>query len=196
MTEPVVVRRRHTARWVAAVVGLVLIAFIAVLATRESVDARGVSSALIGKPVPSVRGTTLTGETFDIDDHRGRWVVVNFFATWCVPCQVEHPELVRFTDEHRDDGLVQVVSVAFQDDPAVIRRFFAERGGEWPVVVGDTGPTALSFGVTGVPESYVVSPEGIVVAKFLGVTADQLDAVMGFGPSPEAPEAPEGEGGS
>lgn len=190
MTEVVVVRRRHTARWVAIGVGMVLLAFIAVLATRKSVDERAVSSALIGKPVPALTGTTLTGETFDIDAQRGRWVVVNFFATWCVPCQVEHPELVRFTEEHRGDGLVQVVSVAFQDDPSVIRRFFAERGGSWPVVVGDTGPIALSFGVTGVPESYVVSPDGIVVAKFLGVRADQLDAVMGLAPPPD------GEGGA
>lgn len=181
MTEPLLASRRRTARWVALAVGVALIAFVVVLATRPSADARGVSSALIGKPVPPVSGTTLSGETFDIDQYRGRWVVVNFFASWCVPCQVEHPELVEFTDRHRADGRVQVVSVAFQDDPAVIRRFFAERGGDWPVVVGDTGPTALAFGVTGVPESYVVSPDGIVVAKFLGVTADQLDAVMGFG---------------
>jgi cytochrome c biogenesis protein CcmG/thiol:disulfide interchange protein DsbE len=183
VTEPLVASHRRTARWVALAVGVALIAFVVVLATRPSADARGVSSALVGKPVPRVSGTTLSGETFDIDQYRGRWVVVNFFASWCVPCQVEHPELVEFTDRHRVDGRVQVVSVAFQDDPAVIRRFFAERGGDWPVVVGDTGPTALAFGVTGVPESYVVSPDGIVVAKFLGVTADQLDSVMGFGPA-------------
>jgi cytochrome c biogenesis protein CcmG, thiol:disulfide interchange protein DsbE len=175
---------RHPARWIAVAVGVVLVVFVAVLATRDNVDARGVSSPLLGKPVPAVTGPTLDGSTFDIDEQRGRWVVVNFFATWCVPCQVEHPELVRFTEEHAALGDVEVVSVAFQDSPEKLDQFFADNGGDWPVVVGDTGRTALSFGVTGVPESYVVAPDGIVVAKFIsGVTAAQLDEVISPAPA-------------
>ena len=70
--------------------------------------------------------------------HRGEWVVVNFFATWCTPCRVEHPELVKFAEEHEGDP-VEVVSVAFSDQPEAIREFFAEQGGNWPVVASDTG---------------------------------------------------------
>jgi cytochrome c biogenesis protein CcmG/thiol:disulfide interchange protein DsbE len=159
-------------------VGVVLVALIVVLATSKSLDSRGISSELLGDAVPHVEGTTLDGETFDIDEHRGRWVVVNFFATWCTPCRTEHPELVRFTAEHEAAGDVEVVSVAFDDDAGSIQEFFDENGGTWAVIPEDTNRVALEFGVTAVPESYVVNPSGIVVAKFEGVTSAGLDEVI------------------
>jgi cytochrome c biogenesis protein CcmG/thiol:disulfide interchange protein DsbE len=73
---------------------------------------------------------------------------------------------------------VEVVSVAFDDDAASIEEFFAANGGDWPVLVGDTGPIALDYGVRGVPESFLISPAGQVVAVFYGVTAADLDAAI------------------
>lgn len=180
--EPVleadVARSGHPARWVALAVGVVLLAFLAVLATRtfgaDTVD----RNPLIGRAVPPLEGETIDGATFDIDDHRGQWVVVNFFATWCIPCRVEHPELVRFAESHAETGDVVVVSVAFDDEADAIREFFATNGGDWAVIPRDTTRTALDFGVTGVPESYVVAPNGLVVAGFQGVTAEALDEVI------------------
>ena len=129
--------------------------------------------------VPVVAGTTLDGGQFDIDSHRGNWVVVNFFASWCTPCKVEQPELVKFDEEHRKAGDVKVVSVVFQpDDEADVRDFFDQSGATWPVIGGDTGSIALNFGVTAVPETYLVSPDGQVVAKFENVTATELDSVI------------------
>jgi cytochrome c biogenesis protein CcmG/thiol:disulfide interchange protein DsbE len=175
-----VVERRgaHAARWGALAAGIVLIVLIAVLATSKSLDSRGISSELLGKPVPHVEGETMDGGTFDIDQYRGRWVVVNFFATWCTPCRIEHPELVAFDARHQGTNDVEVVSVAFDDQEDDIRDFFAQNGGTWSVIPKDTNRVALDFGVTGVPESYVVDPNGIVVAKFEGVTADGLDEVI------------------
>jgi cytochrome c biogenesis protein CcmG/thiol:disulfide interchange protein DsbE len=179
LDDPVVAgRRRHVARWVALGAGLVLMAFVVVLATRPSADERPIAGELVGQPVPPVAGPTLDGSSYDIDAERGRWVVVNFFATWCTPCLIEHPELVRFSEEHVATDDAQVVSVAFQDQPEALEEFFADNGGDWPVIVGDTGRTAIDFGVTGVPESYLVAPDGVVVAKFEGVTADRLDQVI------------------
>lgn len=170
--------RTSATRIAVAVVGVIVVAFIVLLATRDSQSSKQISGRMLGREVPAVAGETMQGTTFDIADMRGTWVVVNFFAEWCVPCRVEHPELVKFASEHADAGEVSVVSVVFQDDAKRVRAFFDANGGDWPVIVGDTGRMALDFGVTGVPESYVVNPEGIIVAKFEGVTAAGLDEAI------------------
>jgi cytochrome c biogenesis protein CcmG, thiol:disulfide interchange protein DsbE len=176
--EPARPRRHPAGRWVAVAVGVVLIAFIAVLATRAPVTDR-VSSQRLGKPVPAVQGETLAGGTVDIDDFRGRWVVVNFVASWCIPCKQEHPELVRFSEDHARTGDAVVVAVAYNDDRESLRKFFDERGGDWPVIVGDTARIGLDFGVAKVPETFLVDPLGIVRWKIDGaVTADQLDSAI------------------
>ena len=169
-------------RWpvvVAAVALLGAVGMVVVLGSAAGTDGPGSASALIGRPVPPVVGETMDGETFDLADHAGEFVVVNFFATWCVPCLVEHPELIRFSERHAETGDASVVSVVFQDDPEAVARFFETNGGDWPVLSSSTGRTALEFGVTGVPESYVVAPDGTVVARFIsGVRADELEAAM------------------
>jgi cytochrome c biogenesis protein CcmG/thiol:disulfide interchange protein DsbE len=171
------VPRRRTGLVVSAVVALLAVVFVAVLATSDPASERRASSPLVGKTVPALAGETLTGGTFDIDDHGGRWVVVNFFATWCVPCIREHPELVAFDEAHRPVGDAAVVSILFSDDADKARDFFADNGGEWPVVVDEEGSAALDFGVPKVPETYLVDPGGRVRVKFTGgVTRDGLEA--------------------
>ena len=169
---------RHLARNAAIVVGIVLIAFVALLATRKGNDQRQPEALIVGKAVPEIVGTTLTGDRFDIDNHRGNWVVVNFFASWCTPCRVEQPELVKFAQQHGAADDVKVVSVVFQpDDETAVRDFMTKSGATWPVIGGDTGSIALSFGVTAVPETYLITPDGQVVAKYeAGLTAASLDA--------------------
>jgi cytochrome c biogenesis protein CcmG/thiol:disulfide interchange protein DsbE len=169
--------RRRTGVIVSAVVAVVLLAFVAVLATSDPATERRSKSPLVGRTVPALAGETLAGGTFDIDDQRGRWVVVNFFATWCLPCRQEHPELRAFDEEHRTTGDAAVVSVPYRDDDDKIRDYFAANGGEWPVLVNDEGRAATTFGVVKVPETYLVDPTGRVVAKFVGgVTRAGLDA--------------------
>jgi thiol-disulfide isomerase/thioredoxin len=167
--------RGHTARNAAIAVGAILVGFVVLLATR-GVD-EGSSTRIVGQAAPEFRGETLDGETFNLAQHRGEWVVVNFFAQWCTPCRVEHPEMKAFVERHRDDP-VQLVSVAFDDQADKIREFFAEAGGDWPVLANDTGRIALDYGVNGVPESYVVAPNGQVVGRAEGVTADELDSII------------------
>lgn len=176
--EPAASKPR-TALVAAAVVGVVAALLIGVLATRQPSLERLTQSPLLGKLAPPIVGTTLTGDGFDLAGQRGRWVVVNFFATWCTPCLAEHPELVAFEERHAIAGDASVVSVLFDDKPSKARAVFEDRGGSWPVVIDPDGAISVSFGVARVPESFLVAPDGTVVQRLVGgVTADQLDGLI------------------
>ncbi|QGG96254.1 TlpA disulfide reductase family protein [Actinomarinicola tropica] len=184
--------RRRTALIASSVVGMVMVAFVVMLALSDGGPDED-RSPLLGRAAPAVAGRTLDGGTFDIDDERGRWVLVNFFATWCAPCRVEHPELVAFYEAHAEAGDVEVVSVAFQNDLPDIEAFFAENGGEWPVLAEDVSSLAVDWGVRALPESFLVSPQGIVVHKFVGgVTMSDLESILaqarGLPPAPAEPD--------
>jgi len=154
----------------------VVAVLVVVLATRPPASDVVAPSPLVGRPAPEVEGPGLDGATVRLSDLRGRWVVVNFFATWCVPCLQEHPELVRFSDRHPPER-VRVLAVVYDDQPEDVARFFRERGGDWPVV-DDVG-AKVDFGVRGVPESFLVDPDGVVRTRLVGgVTADGLDGLL------------------
>jgi cytochrome c biogenesis protein CcmG/thiol:disulfide interchange protein DsbE len=165
---------------VAVVVVAVLMALlVGVLATRDTSVERVTTSPLIGRLAPAIDGATLDGDAFRLTDQRGRWVLVNFFATWCTPCLQEHPELVRFDEEHRQRGDARIVSVLYDDEPEQARQVFEERGGEWPVVTDERGSVGVAYGVARVPESFLVAPDGTVVQRLVGgVTAAQLDDLL------------------
>jgi cytochrome c biogenesis protein CcmG, thiol:disulfide interchange protein DsbE len=172
-------RGSRTVLVVSLVVGIVLVGFVALLAVSAGGDDDTAASALIGEAAPPVVGTSLDGEPFDIDDHRGKWVLVNYFATWCPPCVEEHPELIAFDEAHADAGDVELVSVVFDDNEENVRTFFENNGGDWPVLVEGTDGVAVSWGVLTVPETFLVSPQGIVVHRFTGgVTQEDLESVL------------------
>lgn len=180
--------------------GVVVLLFIVLLAASDSQRSGSVNFEIVGDVAPQIEGPTLDAGRFDLYSHRGNWVVVNFFASWCVGCRVEHPELVEFTERHQGDG-TQLVSVMFGDSERAARAFFAELGGDWPAIVGDTGAIAIDYGVTGVPETLLVSPSGRVVQKWIGangVTADEIDATIALltdGAPAQDPDTSTGDAG-
>jgi cytochrome c biogenesis protein CcmG/thiol:disulfide interchange protein DsbE len=171
--------RRRTALWSAVAVAALLAFLVGVLATRDSAADKLAGSPLLGRPAPEITGTTLTGDRLSLSSLRGRWVVLNFVASWCVPCRQEHPHLAAFDTRHRAAGDGGVLGVVFSDKPANVREFFRERGGDWPVLEDPQGQVALEFGVRGPPESFVISPRGVVVAKIVGpATIEGLERVL------------------
>lgn len=160
-------------------VGVVVALLAAVLFTRDPSTDRVTQSPLLGQPAPAIDGETLDGEVFDLARYRGRWVVVNFFATWCIPCEVEHPELVAFDEKHAALGDAALVSVLFDDSADAAAEFFDRNGGEWPVVIDADGKVGVAYGVPQVPESFLVAPNGIVVQRLVGgVTAAGLEGLI------------------
>jgi cytochrome c biogenesis protein CcmG/thiol:disulfide interchange protein DsbE len=163
----------------AAVLAVIVVAFIAILATRDSSNERVDDTPLLGRLAPATAGATIDGGSFDIDDHRGEWVFVNFFASWCVPCIQEHPELRAFDEAHRERGDAVLVSVTYSNSAEEAREFFEERGGSWPVIDDPTNSIGVAYGVAQVPETFVVAPDGTVVARFAGeVTRDAMERIM------------------
>ncbi len=172
-------RRARRALWTAVAVAVPVAMLIAVLATRPSARTRAVRSPLLGKLAPPAEGSTIDGSRASLADLRGKWVVVNFFATWCVPCRVEHPELIRFAESHRQAGDAAVFAVVYNDSASAVKDYRGEHGGDWPMLVDPEGRIALDFGVAGVPESFLVSPNGVIVSKLLGgVRASDLNRLI------------------
>ena len=141
-------RRRGMVLGIAVLVAVLTAAFVAVLATRDPAQDRATESPLVGELAPPLAGDLIApadsvGTAFDLDRLRGQWVVVNFFATWCVPCVVEHPELVEFSERHAEVGDASVVSVVFDDSAEDVTAFFDENGGDWPVIAVALGAAGL-----------------------------------------------------
>ena len=170
---------RRFSRVAAVVVAVVVVALVAVLATRAPSGERETRSRLLGRIAPATAGRTIDGRSVDIDDYRGRWVMVNFFASWCTPCRNEHPELKAFDEEHRDKGDAVLISVTYDNDSDDASAFFAQRGGSWPVIDDPDNSIAVAYGMARVPETFVIAPNGIVVQRFAGeVTKEELDSVI------------------
>jgi cytochrome c biogenesis protein CcmG, thiol:disulfide interchange protein DsbE len=138
-------------------------------------DPTAIRSPLLGRPAPDFALRTLDGDRMvRLGDLRGQVVVVNFWASWCAECRVEHPALSAAWSRFRDAGVV-VVGIDFQDDHANALAYLAETGTSWPVVADPGSRTALAYGVYGIPETFFIGPDGQMTARQVGpVTYDQL----------------------
>jgi cytochrome c biogenesis protein CcmG, thiol:disulfide interchange protein DsbE len=159
--------RRPRWRWVALAAGSA-IALTLLLASGLGRDPRELPSELVAERAPAFALEELDGSgTVDLGELEGQVVVLNFWASWCLPCRDEHPDLLAAWERYRERGVV-VVGVDFEDTERAALDYAAEMGGDWPLV-GDPGSrTAIAYGVFGVPETFVIAPDGTISAKTVG----------------------------
>ena len=135
---------------------------------------------------PSLKVTTVDGAAYDLAAHRGKWVVVNFWATWCGPCLKEMPDLSAL-DAMREH--IEVIGLAYEDiKPAEMTAFLKVHPVVYPIAIIDVyAPPADFASPRGLPMSYLIAPDGTVAKQFLGpVTAKDIEAAIASsgGPKP------------
>ena len=160
---------RRRKRWVVLAGTLGGVALLSVLlGFGLSRDPTLIRSPLLGRPAPDFSLRALDGtDSIRLSDLREQVVVINFWASWCAECRVEHPVLAATWDRYREQGVV-VLGIAFQDRPSASRAYLSELGGGWPQLSDPGERTALAYGVYGVPETFVVAPDGRVMFKQVG----------------------------
>lgn len=122
--------------------------------------------AMVGKPVPNLTLPNLAdGQPVPLREAAAEGpMLVNFFASWCAPCEIEHPVLVQMKAER-----VRLVGIAYKDAPQNTEAFLTRLGNPFSEILVDRdGRAGIEFGVTGVPETYVVGRDGVIIAKHTG----------------------------
>ncbi len=129
---------------------------------------------LVGSPVPDFELTALDGSSMNLGASSGTVVVVNFFASWCAPCREEAAALEQTWRAYQGRG-VQFYGIAYKDADSKAQAFLDEFAVSYPSTVDTSNRVAREYGVTGVPETFVVDREGLLVRHFLGpITQVQL----------------------
>ncbi len=136
--------------------------------------------------VPALNIGTVDGSSYDLSAHRGKWVVVNFWATWCAPCLKEMPELSAL-DAMREH--IEVVGLAYEEiDAKEMRDFLSQRPVVYPIAIVDVANPPADFATPrGLPMTYLIAPDGQVAKQFLGpVTAHEIEAAIAAAGGPKA----------
>jgi cytochrome c biogenesis protein CcmG/thiol:disulfide interchange protein DsbE len=161
-------RRRLSPGWLAGgLIGILVLALLGYgLTTHASLQA--------GSPVPEVGLTAFDGSSMSLADQRGQVVVINFFASWCPPCREEAADVQQTWSEYRQRG-VQFYGIAYKDAASAAQAFLDEFGVTYPSGIDPGSRMARAYGVTGVPETFVIDQQGQLVRHFPGpVTREQL----------------------
>ena len=145
----------------------VLLAIVLGVGLKHLPEKGVVPSVLIGKSAPQFALPVLTdtNRTFRNEDLKGRWYVLNVWGTWCFACREEHKALL----EIKKMGQVPLIGLDWKDEDPQALQWLSALGNPYDTVAADReGRTAIDWGVTGAPETFLVNPEGVVVYKFVG----------------------------
>jgi cytochrome c biogenesis protein CcmG/thiol:disulfide interchange protein DsbE len=163
-----------TARWLRFTIPLAVIPVLLLLAYGFWTNPHDIPSPLIGRPAAKFTLTSFAGAPISLGEYRGRVVLLNFWASWCVPaCYDEAPTLERTWRAYKDRG-VAVLGIDVQDKEEPARKFLAQFGHTFPNAPDPGGRVAVDYGVYGVPETFFIDRQGRVRFKQVGALTDAV----------------------
>lgn len=160
-------------RFILPLGGFVLLAVLLAVGLKQAPDKGVIKSPLVGKPAPAYMLPDLLepGAQVSSSDFKGQWYIVNVWGSWCYACREEHPVLLAIQRE----GVVPIVGIDWNDEEAAGRDWLTKLGNPYArVAVDREGRTAIQYGVTAAPESFLIDPQGIIVKKVTGVITPTL----------------------
>jgi peroxiredoxin len=134
----------------------------------------------VGDAAPLFSLKDVNGKSWSLSDMRGSVVLINFWATWCPPCTEELPSLQTLITRTMDEPDFTVVSILYRDDAGTAARYMGKMGFNIPLLLDPDLAVAAMYGVTGVPETYVVDGKGVLRKKIIGPTRFDTPYALGF----------------
>jgi cytochrome c biogenesis protein CcmG/thiol:disulfide interchange protein DsbE len=165
--------------WKIAII-VVLVAVIALFWRGLSMNPRFVPGVLEGKPAMTFTAQEIdTGKIWKLEELRGKVVLLNFWASWCRECRIEHENLLRVKERFGPHQDFVMLGVVYQDQEEDARRFLKQWGSNYPHLLDPKGEIGIGYGVYGVPETFLIDRNGVISCKQFGpLVGGELEKVM------------------
>jgi len=132
-------------------------------------DPRMIPTVLIGTNAPDIEGPDVeSGRTISLHQFKGKVVLLNFWASWCQECRLEHQNLLRLHEQFKDASNFVMLGVNYQDDLDDAQGYLKQFGSAFPHIRDLKGALAIDFGVYGVPETFLIDQHGVIRHKWVG----------------------------
>lgn len=147
---------------------LVLLSALFVIVFAVKRQERPPQIAVVDSNAPEITVNDSSGKTDNLSELKGSVVFINFWATWCEPCREEMPSIQKLYNQFRNEKGFRMITILVKDDYQKALAYLKENNYEFPVLMDNNGKTAASYGITGVPETYIVDKNGILKEKIIG----------------------------
>ncbi|HZP94884.1 MAG TPA: TlpA disulfide reductase family protein [Candidatus Limnocylindria bacterium] len=166
---------------------LAMAALVTVLALAFRRDPSDIRTGTVGKPAAAFDLELLDGGgRVSLEQLKGKVVVINFWASWCIPCKQENPTLVRVWERYRGSD-VMLIGIVYQDSRDAALEYTRRLGNTWPSGLDDNGRTAFAYGVFGIPETFFIGRDRVIAGRHIGPIDDEtlingIESLRGPGP--------------
>ncbi len=155
--------------WISRLRGVSLIGLLLMGLTglvMASASAQGASSART--PAPDWKLTDLNGKRVSLSDFHGKVVILDFWATWCMPCRIEIPHFIELQKQYGDKGLAVIGVSLDEQGPDVVKKFVKQLSVNYPIVIGNEKVADAYGGIVAIPTTFVIDRQGRIVSQHMG----------------------------